>query len=232
MLREKKAVDVSSGLLIRDSSFVIIDTELTGLNEKNDSIISIGAIRMKGGKIELSDSFYRLVNPHRHFEPKSVVIHSITPSEVIEEPQIDIVLSEFLEFCGTDIVVGYCLDIDLHFINKEMNRLYGISFTQALVDIYYLYEWLRKRGSARKTDQQSLPDIQSGQLYDLAKAYGIIINGAHNAMIDAYITAQIFQRFLSLLGQKGIETVGDLMKIGHPDRGGDTFSKALEKSSY
>jgi DNA polymerase-3 subunit epsilon len=231
MLKEKKAVEYSD-VLIQNARFVIIDSELTGLNEKNDSIISIGALRMQGGKIALSDSFYRLVNPHRHFEPKSVVIHSITPSEVIEEPQIDIVLSEFLEFCGSDIVVGYCLDIDLHFINKEMKKLYGIPFTEALVDIYYLYEWLRKRASARKTDQHALPDIKSGKLYDLAKAYDITVNGAHNALIDAYVTAQIFQRFLSLLRQKGIETVGDLMEIGHPNRGGDMFNKALEKSSY
>ena len=45
------------------SGIVVVDTELTGLDEKKDSIVSIGAVRMTGGRIELGDMFYRLVSP-------------------------------------------------------------------------------------------------------------------------------------------------------------------------
>ena len=231
LLKVKKNVTVPDAFL-KDARFVVLDSELTGLDAKRDSIISLGAIRMHGGRIDLSGRFYRLVNPHTEFKPKSVVIHEITPSDVIEKPNIDIVLSEFLEYCGNDIVVGYCVDIDLHFINKEMTRIYGMAFANAAVEICYLYEWLKKRMSSARAGEHSLPILREGKLYDIAKAYGITVNGAHNAMVDAYVTAQIFQRFLPLLISKGIETVSDLMRIGHIEKGGDIFTKALEKSSY
>jgi DNA polymerase-3 subunit epsilon len=230
-LKEKKDISMPD-VFLRNARFVVVDTELTGLDEKHDSIISIGAVRMEGGRIELSDTFYRLANPNRRFEPKSVVIHGITPSEVIEEPCIDLVLAEFLEYCGNDILVGYCVDIDMHFINKEMSRIYGLSITNPIVDIYYIYEWLKKREIGRQKGEQSLPILSEGKLYNIAAAYGISLNGAHNAMVDAFVTSQVFQRFMPLLVKKGIETVGDLMRIGRLYKGGDTFSTALEKSSY
>ena len=59
--KKKHAVDTSR--LIRDTRFVVADTELTGLDEKKDSIVSIGAVRMVGGSINLGDQFYRLVSP-------------------------------------------------------------------------------------------------------------------------------------------------------------------------
>jgi hypothetical protein len=56
----------------------------------------------------------------------------------------------------------------------------------------------------------------------------IAIAEPHHAMVDAYITAQVFQRFLSLLAQEGIATVGDLVRIGDPDGGGDRFTSSGE----
>src|ERR1700690_3323657 len=79
---------------IRDAAYVVVDTELTGLNEKKDSIVSIGAVKMTGGKIGLGNTFYRLIHPETTLTAESVVIHEITPSDVSEKPSVDIVLSE------------------------------------------------------------------------------------------------------------------------------------------
>jgi DNA polymerase-3 subunit epsilon len=70
-----------------------MDTELTGLNERRDSIISIGAVRMTGAKIELGNSFHQLIKPESKFKPDSVVVHGITPSDVLEKPNIDAILT-------------------------------------------------------------------------------------------------------------------------------------------
>jgi DNA polymerase-3 subunit epsilon len=85
---------------ITDVPYVVLDTELTGLDEKKDSIISVGALRMHGGKIDLGETFYRLVSPKTMISAQSVVIHEIMPSEVVEKPAIDAVLKEFSIFAG------------------------------------------------------------------------------------------------------------------------------------
>ena len=59
------------------------------------------------------------------------------------------------------------------------------------------------RGGTRKTD-----------LFSVAGNYGITIDSAHNALNDAFITAQLFQRFLYFLQAEGIRTLDDLLDIG------------------
>ena len=214
---------------ITDVPYVVVDTELTGLDEKKDSIVSVGAVRMRGGKIGLGDTFYRLASPKTELSKQSVVIHEIMPSDVIEKPAIDAVLRELLGYCGNDVLVGHFISIDLGFINREMKRIYGAGIRNAALDTFSIHEWLRKRGVT--SDCPEMPPARF-RLFDIAKCYGIPVNGAHNALMDAYTTAQLFQRFLPLLVGAGAKDIGDLLKIGIPFKGGDRLSLSGEFSNF
>ncbi|MGE5893196.1 MAG: 3'-5' exonuclease [bacterium] len=210
---------------ILNVSFVAIDTELTGLDAKKDSIISLGAIRMTGGRIDVGSSFHRLIKPQTDFKAESVVIHEITPSDVDQKPAIGSVLPEFLDFCADDVVIGYCIGIDLEFIKRELKRLHRKTFSNPVIDVYSLFECLKRR-FASHTCFVSIPNGLG--LYRMAKCFGIPVNGAHNALMDAYITAQLFQRFLPLLLETGFERIGDLLRVGNPSRGGDVYQSSKE----
>lgn len=199
---------------LNQAPYVIFDTELTGLKPKKDSIVSIGAVKMEGNRINLGDTYYRLVEPRTKLTGSSVVIHGITPTEVSTWPSIDRLLPEFLDYCGSAIAVGHVVSIDLTFLNHDMKRIYGAPFPNPAVDTYALYRWLRKKEEQVCSYYDAVADISS--LYALAEKYGISVNGAHNALSDAFVTAQLFQRFLSMLPQYGIATVGDLIRIGRP----------------
>ncbi len=214
---------------ITDVRYVILDTELTGLDEKKDSILSVGAVRMHGGKIGLGDTFYRLVSPKTELSKQSVVIHEIMPSEVVEKPAIEVILREFLNFCGNDVLVGHFISIDLSFINREMKRIYGEGIRNPALDTLSIHEWLRKR----KKSPGCLDVPPAGyRLYDIVKCYGVPVNGAHNALMDAFSTAQLFQRFLPLLIEAGAKDIGDLLKIGIPFKGGDRLGLSGEFSNF
>jgi DNA polymerase-3 subunit epsilon len=228
-LKKQEPLLVDKNLPFTDVQYTVLDTELTGLNERKDSILSIGAVRMAGTRIELANSFHQLVKPETKFKPDSVVVHEITPSDVLEKPNIDVILSEFLEFCGSDILVGHCLSIDLSFINREMKRMYSNTLQNPLIDTYKVYEWLKKKVPT-KTCFSSSPKDSS--LYEIAKCFSIAVRGAHNALIDAFITAQLLQRFMPVLMDIGITTIGDLLKIGHPLEGGDTHKLSSEISNF
>ena len=225
--KKKSAIDES--MRIADARFVVVDTELTGLDEKKDSIVSIGAVRMNGGRIDLGDTFYRLVSPRTELTAASVVIHEITPSEVVQQPGIEQVLEEFLAYCGKDVLVGHFISIDLAFLNREMRRLHGRAIANPAVDTFSVYEWLRKREKAQGCVSTPLAGYR---LYDIVKCFGIPVNGAHNAIKDAYTTAQLFQRFLPALPEAGARDMGDLLQIGIPFEGGDQFRLSGEFSNF
>jgi DNA polymerase-3 subunit epsilon len=200
-------------LPLDEACYVVIDTELTGLDRRKDSIVSLGAIKMTGGRIDVGNTFYRLVKPESDLSSESVVVHGITPSEVAELPSIDSVMDEFLAFCKGCVVTGHFVSLDLVFLNKELKRLSREAFDNPIVDTYRICDWMEHQEGnfSRHFGENGEKD-----LFSLADRYGIQVTGAHNALMDAFVTAQLFQRFLSLLPKLGVKTVKDLVKIGRP----------------
>ncbi len=218
--KDKKPQGISAKTPITDVRYVVVDTELTGLDEKKDSIVSIGAVRMIGGRIELKDMFYRLVSPRTKLTADSVVIHEITPSDVAAQPAIETALAEFLDYAADDVLVGHFISIDLSFFNREMKRLYGREIGNAAIDTFTLDEWLRKRLKSHVCLSKALSGYR---LYDIANNIGIPVNCSHNAIADAFTTAQVLQRFIPLLIEAGVHDIGELLRRGRPFEGGDRF---------
>jgi DNA polymerase III subunit epsilon len=221
----RRSVGVNERVSISEARYVVIDTELTGLNEKKDSILSFGAVRMTGGRIELNQTFYRLVSPGTPLTAANIVVHEIVPSEVAAKPGIETVLGEFRDFCRDDVLVGHFLSIDLGFLDQEVKRLHGTPLRNPVLDTFSMHEWLRLR---LKDHPYFLPPTQHYRLYDIAKSFGIPVNGAHNALMDAFMTAQIFQRMIPIFQASGVQDIGDLLKIGIPFEGGESAKSAEE----
>ncbi len=207
-------IRIDTGL--REAVYVVFDTELTGLNPKKDSIVSIGAVKVFGTRIDIGNPYYRIVQPQSELTGRSVVIHEITPAEASECPTIDVLLPEFLDFCGNAVVAGHFVSIDLAFLNKEMERLFGLTLRNPAIDTFVLYQSLRKLEENICAFHNGIRE--SVDLITLAQKYSIPVADAHNALNDAFITAQFFQRLLTGLHSFNINTVGDLLKIGEPGR--------------
>lgn len=208
---------------IDEIAYVVIDTELTGLDARKDSIVSVGAVKMTGRRIEIGSSFYRLVKPRTALTAESVLIHEITPSEVQDKPDIRSVLSEFLDYCGDDVIVGYCTAIDIEFLDREARRALGRKIENPVLDIQAIQTWM----SLWSRWEISYPN--DWRLYDIARYFGIALNGAHTAIIDAYLAAQIFQRFIPRLIGAEISCLGDLIQLSDKYKGGDrhTFDRSI-----
>lgn len=223
--RKKKESDSLFKKIIADTEFVVLDTELTGLNEFKDHIIAIGAIKMKGRTIKLGDIFHRTVSPSKaKFRKESIMIHEITPSELESCPKIEPILREFLEFSKDSVVIGHCVDIDLAFLKKEIKDNLNISYEPLAIDTLYIYKWLINRGvlSQNNSEKNSLEDI--------ATSLGVEVRALHDAAADAFITAQIFQKLLFYLGEQKIFTLGELINIGSVNQ--KNKQMILKKEAY
>jgi DNA polymerase-3 subunit epsilon len=202
-------------LPIPELRFTVIDTELTGLDAHRDDIISIGALHMQGGLIELGSAFQELVKPRATLDGRTVVIHGITPSQLEAMPSIDEVLASFLDYAAGTVLVGHCLSIDLAFLNRDAKRSRRGPFRNVAVDTLSMYGWLRRRSIDHPAFALELP---APSLFDLAAAFEIPVEAAHSAIGDAYVTAQLLQRFLPFLQQAGVESLAGLRRVGNPRR--------------
>jgi DNA polymerase-3 subunit epsilon len=203
---------VHKNISILECPFAVFDTELSGLDARKDFIVSIGAMKMTGGTIHISKEFYRLVRPTDEMSKESVEIHGITPSELKDEEGLDAVLPDFLDLVTDSVLVGHFINIDMKFINAALKKRGNKRLANPALDTHDIHGWLydnsekfRKHypGATEKTD-----------LFSVAKRYGITIDTAHNALYDAFVTAQLFQRFLSFLHAEGMHNLGELLDIG------------------
>ena len=71
----------NQNIALEDCSFVVFDTELTGLNKRKDEIISIGAVRIVQLQIRLDDTFYSLARPENLNHNPSTLVHRLTPEQ-------------------------------------------------------------------------------------------------------------------------------------------------------
>jgi DNA polymerase-3 subunit epsilon len=210
----KAGAVVDPGLPIEKIPFVVVDTELTGLDLKNDSVVSVGAIKMAGTRIELGRSFYRLVSPRADFKRESIMVHGITPDDVAAKPPLDAVADELLAFCGDRILVGHFLSLDLGFLGREAPAIKAADLRRRAVDTVRIHAWIEQHRHRHAGGYA--PAEGALNLVSLALNHGIRVGGAHNALTDAFITAQLLQRQLRALPALGVRTLGDLLRVGKP----------------
>jgi len=101
-------------LAVGEGEFVVFDTELTGLDFARDSILSIGAVKMCGGRLFPGQNFYRLTRPSCELKNAGVVAHGITHDQLQHAEELSRVLPDFLEFIGNAVLVGHFVHLDCH----------------------------------------------------------------------------------------------------------------------
>jgi DNA polymerase-3 subunit epsilon len=198
---------------ITETEYVIFDTETTGLNaRRGDRIVSISAVRLKEGRIDLSDAFHEIINPDRDIPSASAVIHEILPRMVNGKPTIEHILPKFIAYIGSSILVAHHEWLDMSFLNREMTRLYGIPVQNIVVDTAALDHVLL----AKKTPPSMIATMKiDSTLGAVAERYHVTVEGLHSSFWDALATAQIFQQMIKEVQELGILSLRDFLKLAH-----------------
>ena len=196
--------------------YAVIDSELTGLDPRRDAIVSLGGMRIAEGRIVLADRFYEEVQPTSALTAATIVLHGITPEDVRGRPGIEAILREFSAFCAADILIGHFIEIDLGFLGAACARAGLPPIANPVLDTWPLYDWLSSRNP--EDGGPGLPRLQDPRLPSLARALGVPCRSEHNALGDAFVTAQVFQRLLLRLPRWEVSTLGRLLRIGDPRR--------------
>lgn len=172
--------------------FVVFDTETTGLNLKNDRILSIGAVSIIGKTIQTSDSFEVYIKQQK-FDATTVKIHGILKAGNIQKISEQQALEQFLQYIANAVLVAHHIDFDFGIINKALQRAGLPSLQNSKVDTGLLY---------KKLLNHSTQPSKHYSLDDLCSLFKVPLHDRHNALGDAYITALVFRKIVRKLQQQ------------------------------
>ncbi len=209
---EERFADFDQDKPIESYEFLSFDTELTGLNPRKDEIVSIGAVRIKGMRIVLGDNFLSYVRPARDLPKDSTLIHRITPDRIRDAPDPAEILPEFVEYCGSSILVGHFVSLDVTFLNRALRKEMGGVITNPCVDSMRLARAMHEL--TRRAGQHKLSVETSFNLTALSRQYGLPIFEQHDALEDAIQTAYLFVFLVNKLREAGFVTLRDIYQAG------------------
>ncbi|MBI4963497.1 MAG: 3'-5' exonuclease [Desulfomonile tiedjei] len=213
-LRQNESLFASfeQGRPIEDYEFVCFDTELTGLNPRRDTIVSIGAVRIKDLRIVVGDNFFTYVHPERDLPKDSTLIHQITPEQLENAPKLGSVLPAFVEFCGEALLVGHYVNLDMAFVNKAMRKAMGGTLHNPCVDSMRLAQAFHEH--RHRTYNGRPIATASYNLTHLAEEFDLPRFTKHDALEDALQTAYLFLFLVKNLRAEGFVTLKDFYRAG------------------
>ena len=180
------------------ADFVVFDIETTGFSPVNNRIIEIGAVKVSGGSIV--DRYSTFVNPKTPIPFEIEKLTGINDSMVIDAPEIEEILPQFLAFCSDAVLVAHNANFDMSFIKENALRQ-GIRREFTYVDTV---------GIARIL----LPNQAKHTLDAVAKTLGISLENHHRAVDDAEATAEIFVKMIPMLNKAGAQTLAQVNAMG------------------
>lgn len=184
--------------MLIDDTYVVFDLETTGLHaNEGDSIIEIGAVKMKDGKI--IDTYDKLIDPLKPLSEEIVSITGITNEMVSGKPNEEDTVKDFISWIGDLPVVAHNAKFDMSFINMAYLKYDLGRFNNTVIDTLGLSRYLE---SNERYHNLATLVIRYNIPWDEDKH--------HRANYDAEGTALIFYKMLEKLKLNNINTMEDL----------------------
>ena len=187
--------------VLLENEYVVFDFETTGFNAANgDSIIEIGAVKLKDG--EIIDKFDRLIKPPKPISERITNVTSITNEMVSDCPCEEEAVKEFIEWTGSLPMVAHNAKFDTSFLEMAYKKYNLGEYKNTVIDTLAL---------SRLLDQ----DSSRHGLSAITKRYGVEFDeeSHHRGDYDALATGLVFHKMMKRLASINIITIKDLDKL-------------------
>jgi DNA polymerase III subunit epsilon len=181
---------------IVNTPMIAMDFETTGLDADSHEIVSIGIVPFSMHRIYCRESAHWLVKPKQALTEGSVVIHSITHSDINEAPDLEAILEELLAAIAGRIVVVHYRHIEREFLGRALLERLGETIEFPVIDTMELERQVlcKRRTFIDRLLQRPLGSLRLG---DCRERYGLPHYQAHHALTDALATAELLQAQLN-----------------------------------
>ena len=205
---ELTMIDDSVNIVLRptnkvmlDETYVVFDFETTGFNAGGeDSIIEIGAVKIKDGMI--IDRYDELINPGRALPSKITELTNITDEMLDGKDNEENAVKRFIEWFGDLPMVAHNAKFDVSFLEMAYKKYNLGEFKNPVIDTLELSRTL-DTAYARHS------------LSALVKRYEVPWDESahHRGDYDAEGTALVFHKMLKKLSNRNIEKMNELDKL-------------------
>ncbi|WP_089973026.1 PolC-type DNA polymerase III [Lihuaxuella thermophila] len=181
--------------VLADDTYVVFDVETTGLSAHHDVIIELAAVKIRNG--EIIDKFSEFANPHRPLTQQIIELTHITDDMLKDAPEIDDVITRFLDFIEGCTLVAHNARFDMGFLQAAVKRLGRDPVQNPVVDTLELARFL-------------FPTLKNHRLNTLSDKLGVKLEQHHRAIYDAEATGHILWKMLEETIKKGIKNLSEL----------------------
>jgi DNA polymerase-3 subunit epsilon len=185
---------------LKSLSFVVFDTETTGLNPAVDEVCQIAAVRVVNGKLVARERFDMLVDPGRKIPAASTAVHHITNDMVKDAPPVGEALARFHTFAEGCVLVAHNAPFDMAFLRRRETEI-GKRFDQPILDTVLCSAILFGQSAEHTLDalcdrlQITIPE-----------------EDRHTAIGDAIGTGDAFRKMIPMLEAAELPNLGALIK--------------------
>lgn len=187
--------------VLLEQEYVVFDFETTGFNAGGaDSIIEIGAVKIKEG--EIVEKYDELINPGRALPSRIVEVTNITDEMLKDKDNEENAVKRFVEWFGDLPMVAHNAKFDVSFLEMAYKKYNLGEFKNPVLDTLEISRTLDS-GFARHS------------LSALVKRYEVPWDESahHRGDYDAEGTALVFWKMLKKLDNRNISRMDELDKL-------------------
>ncbi len=191
----------------RKGEFLVLDFETTGLDPKQDRLLSVGWVVMRGATIDLATAHHEVINPMIGIPEQSAVIHCITDDAAAQGLPERVALEQVLEALTGRVLVAHNARFEIAFLNAACQRQFGAGLAIPVIDTLQL----ARQGFERRHLHHGPGELR---LDALRGRYHLPRYHAHHALIDALATAELHSALCQdRVSPKGQLPVRDLLSV-------------------
>ena len=172
------------------NDYILVDIETTGLDSRFDEIIEIGALKIRDNKVV--DTYNTLVKPDEEIDEFIEELTGITSDMLLNAPEIKEVLPQFIDFIGSDVLVGYNVNFDINFLYDDYKGFFNEHLLNDFVDIM-------------RFCKKIYTELPNHKLKNVAKFLNMDLTNHHRAIRDCEITKGIYDSVRQHIADNNID---------------------------
>ncbi len=184
--------------------WVVVDVETGGLNPHIDPLLSIGAVEIRDGRVNLGAGFEAGLQQAAATSHANILVHGLTHSQQLAGMAAGDALLDFAEFAAGAPFVAFHAGFDRTALQVAMQKELGWDFPGRWLDAAVIAPLL-------------FPDLAKDcrSLDDWLAALSIQNYARHSAVADAAATAQLWLILLEAAARQHLRTLKDMESLAH-----------------